>query len=216
MIGFVLLSTFFGKIAESLSLLLPTKHNSLEARLTNTRVMACWPRGVMPWESKPEQNTEDMVPDDQALIYRISQLKELKPDPPHGEESARGLVSQLTGNAITSLNVDLLKEEKSLLLEWLAVVEFQQQRAIRKQQEKANDGGSDDSENIECGNGSDTDDRKPRSEDTEESPGRNSPSDSDWEEKGTAAGAEGEADRDDATTAEAETFNPLASFMKAT
>lgn len=136
MIGFVFLSTFFGKIAECLALLLPKKHNSLEARLAATRVLACWPRGYMPWETKRDQmeNVEGMVPDDQALIYRIEQVKALKPDPPMDEiddnEHNRSLVSSLTGNPIHSLNIELLKHEESLLLEWLAVVRHQQQRAL--------------------------------------------------------------------------------------
>ncbi len=135
MIGFVFLSTFFGKIAECLALLLPKKHNSLEARLAATRVLACWPRGFMPWEKIPDQltNVAEMVPDDQALIYRIEQVKALKPDPPVEEngEQNRTLVGSLTGDPIHSLNVELLKQEETLLLEWIAVVQHQQQRAIQ-------------------------------------------------------------------------------------
>ena len=84
LIGFVFLSTFFGKIAELLNLLLPKKHNSLPARLAATRVLACWPRGFMPWETPPENAgaSNDILPDDQALIYRIQQSKALKPSPP--------------------------------------------------------------------------------------------------------------------------------------
>mmetsp|Transcript_17955 Transcript_17955/g.31472 ORF Transcript_17955/g.31472 Transcript_17955/m.31472 type:complete len:676 (-) Transcript_17955:6-2033(-) len=145
MIGFVLLSTFFGKIAETLSYLQPTQHNSLEARLANTRVLACWPRGFMPWESDEDETDEDdLIPDDQALIYRIRELKKLKPDPPKDDESARGLVSMLTGNAIRSMNVKLLHEEAALLQEWLAVVQFQEQRA--KEAAEADDSSGESEE----------------------------------------------------------------------
>lgn len=141
MIGFVLLSTFFGKIAETLSALLPKKHNSLESRLQQTRVVACWPYGFMPWEAKPEDkpgdevDVVDMVPDDQALIYRIEELHKLKPDPSvedDGQED-RGIVSTMTGNPIHSMNVELLTQEESLLQEWLTIVQNQKSLALRKQ-----------------------------------------------------------------------------------
>ena len=135
LIGFVFLSTFFGKIAELLNLLLPKKHNSLPARLAATRVLACWPRGFMPWETPPENAgaSNDILPDDQALIYRIQQVKALKPSPPTYSEDLgepnRGVVSSLTGNPSLSLNVELLKEEETLLQEWLEIIQRQQQRA---------------------------------------------------------------------------------------
>lgn len=137
LVGFVFLSTFFGKIAECLNLLLPKKHNSLPARLAATRVLACWPRGFMPWEKTPDNadGASDILPDDQALIYRIQQVKALKPDPPTGSEDLgepnRGVVSSLTGNPKLSRNVELLKQEEALLQEWLEIIQQQQQRALQ-------------------------------------------------------------------------------------
>lgn len=137
LIGFVFLSTFFGKIAECLNLLLPKKHNSLPARLAATRVLACWPRGFMPWEKSPEDAEvgNDILPDDQALIYRIQQVKALKPERPTASqdlgEPNRSVVSSLTGNPTLSMNVELLKQEETLLQEWLEIIQHQQQRALQ-------------------------------------------------------------------------------------
>lgn len=145
LIGFVFLSTFFGKIAETLAHLLPEKHNSLEARLAGTRVLACWPRGFMPWEQTPDKDdingvdytaNQDLLVsvDDQALVYRIEQAEKLKPDPPVDDEN-RGLLSTLTGNPIHSMNVELLQQEESLLKDWLDVVQKQKQKAIVQRQQ---------------------------------------------------------------------------------
>ena len=152
MIGFVFLSTFFGKIAEVLSAMIPQKHNSLPSRLAGTRLLACWPKGWMPWETPVDvraalanddwQDHQDLVvdPDDQALVYRIEQVQELKPDPPVEDDEdedgdgPRGIVSALQGNPILSLNVELLQQEENLLLEWLAVVQHQKGRALAKRQ----------------------------------------------------------------------------------
>jgi hypothetical protein len=141
LIGFVFLASFFGKIAATLNYLMPQQHNSLEYRLQKTRVLACWPWGWMPWEARikkkheeegVEEETDDELAsdsaDDQALLYRIEQVKKLKPDPPEGSER-RGLVSQLTGNSIHSVNVELLQREEELLREWIAVVRYQRRRA---------------------------------------------------------------------------------------
>jgi hypothetical protein len=143
MVGFVFLSTFFGKIVETLNYILPKQHNSLQQRLARTRVLACWPRGWMPWERQPTvasgtgetiPYTRDVHPDDEALIYRIEKLKEVKPDPPVDDEvdgeERRGIVSSLTGKAIHSMNVELLQEEESLLREWLDIVVRQKEIAI--------------------------------------------------------------------------------------
>lgn len=137
LVGFVFLSSFFGKIAACLSVLLPSQHNSLEFRLKKTRVLACWRWGFMPWESKKYEDEEEEEeneyatgsPDDEALLYRLDQLRQLKPDPPEGSER-RGLVSTLTGNSIHSMNIELLQKEETLLREWLAVVRLQERRAM--------------------------------------------------------------------------------------
>jgi hypothetical protein len=173
MIGFVFLSTFFGKIVETLSWLLPKQHNSLEQRLARTRVLACWPQGWMPWEKPPSEAIEaeqkvgnrQVDPDDEALVYRIEQVKELKPDPPvedGDDEQRRGIVSTWTGKAIHCMNVELLEEEASLLREWLAVVEHQKERALaaRSSSELSSsanneDGGENEHEGNKTGNNTD-------------------------------------------------------------
>jgi hypothetical protein len=138
LIGFVLLSNFFGKIAETIGGILPKQHNSLESRLKNTRVLACWPHGCLPWEKKPtgkvgeELEVLEMEPDDQALVYRIDQLSQLKPDPPmEGQgKPGRSFRSSMIGVSTFSVNVELLEKEESLLGEWLAVVQQQKARAL--------------------------------------------------------------------------------------
>ena len=95
----------------------------------------------MPWEERIKKKREEEgieeddddelasdSPDDQALLYRIEQVKKLKPDPPENSER-RGLVSHLTGNSIHSTNVELLQREEDLLREWIAVVRYQKRRA---------------------------------------------------------------------------------------
>ncbi|KAL3929597.1 MAG: hypothetical protein SGARI_004708, partial [Bacillariaceae sp.] len=82
-------------------------------------------------EGIEEDDDDDLAsdsPDDQALLYRIEQVKKLKPDPPENSER-RGLVSHLTGNSIHSTNVELLQREEDLLREWVAVVRYQKRRA---------------------------------------------------------------------------------------
>jgi hypothetical protein len=145
MIGFVLLSNFFGKIAETIGGILPKQHNSLTSRLKNTRVLACWPHGWMPWEKKPtgavgeELEVVEMDPDDQALVYRIDQLSQLKPDPPMEDEGQRdrGFMSTIKGISTLSVNVELLEKEESLLGEWLAVVQQQKARALAHRERQA-------------------------------------------------------------------------------
>jgi Ion channel len=174
MIGFVFLSTFFGKIVETLATVMPKKHNSLEHRLAKTRVLACWPHGWMPWENKPQKGDEDDInaaadtdnADDQALLYRIDRIKEIKPDPPVEEDGSqrRGLVSALTGNSIHCMNLELLQQEETLLREWLAVVQHQYQRAQAKraaEELKAalsvpREGSSEDEEEQVGGGGQDS------------------------------------------------------------
>ncbi|KAG7338840.1 ion channel [Nitzschia inconspicua] len=176
MVGFVILSTFFGKILETLAYFVPKKHNSLEHRLAKTRVLACWPWGWMPCERTPQvgedrytDNTVDTDnADDQALLYRIDRLRELKPDPPLEEDGSqhRGLVSALSGNSIHSMNVELLEQEAALLREWLAVVQHQAQRARAKREaaalpvhkEQEEDGQYDDNDDDEEAEKSEEDD----------------------------------------------------------
>jgi hypothetical protein len=144
LVGFVFLSNFFGKIAEFLSSLLPKKHNSLEARLANTRVFACWPWGWMPCEKKPQgedgadQAVAEMSPDDQALMYLIDQLSKLKPDVPNDDDAQhdRGIVSAITGKSILSMNMELLEKEESLLRAWLDVVQYQKERALKEMEQR--------------------------------------------------------------------------------
>ncbi|KAL3907376.1 MAG: hypothetical protein SGARI_003567 [Bacillariaceae sp.] len=68
LIGFVFLSSFFGKIAATLAFIMPQQHNSLEYRLEKTRVLACWPWGWMPWEAriKKKREEEGLEEDDDA------------------------------------------------------------------------------------------------------------------------------------------------------
>jgi hypothetical protein len=182
MVGFVFLSTFFGKIVEFLQCFLPSKHNSLENRLAKTRVLACWPVGWMPWEKVPQWGDDDETAaaaaaaaasgdnaDDQALLYRIERVKELKPDPPleeDGTQPHRGLVSALRGSPIHSMNVELLRQEEALLREWLAVVQHQRERALLKRAghqvdemtpNGASDDNSDANEDGDGGGGSNSD-----------------------------------------------------------
>ena len=152
MVGFVFLSNFFGKIVECLGAILPKRHNSLETRLKETRVLACWPRGWMPWD-RTYNNVDggngveivDMKPDDQALIYLLDQLNNLKPKPnePPEEQSERGFMSAMKGKSTLSVNVDLLEKQEELLRDWLTLVQQQKARAFahhehRKRMEAAN------------------------------------------------------------------------------
>jgi len=143
LIGFVFLSNFFGKIVECVTCILPQRQNALVTRLANTRVLACWSRGSVPWESKPQDTKQDDEievpldvdnPDDKALIYDIDQLRNLMPKPLIIEEgkrgSQRGLLSVIKGDSRLSMNVELLQAEETLLLEWLSIVQEQKARAL--------------------------------------------------------------------------------------
>lgn len=87
MIGFVFLSTFFGKIAESLAWMLPRRESSFQARLKATRPLACWKMGLLPWErdtpssSTAEKEGDDTQEDDAALLERIKVLENFAPEP---------------------------------------------------------------------------------------------------------------------------------------
>jgi hypothetical protein len=99
----------------------------------------------MPWEKKPtgavgeELEVVEMDPDDQALVYRIDQLSQLKPDPPMEDEGQRdrGFMSTIKGISTLSVNVELLEKEESLLGEWLAVVQQQKARALAHRERQA-------------------------------------------------------------------------------
>ena len=137
MVGFVFLSNFFGKIVECLGAILPKRHNSLETRLKETRVLACWPRGWMPWDRQFEGvdgtgvEVVNMGPDDQALVYLLDQLNNLKPKPhTEPEESERGFLSAMQGKAALSMNIELLEKQDELLRDWLIMVQQHKARAL--------------------------------------------------------------------------------------
>ena len=138
MIGFVFLSTFLNKLAEAIAWMLPQKHNSLEARLKATRVIACWKEGLLPWEASPEKDhsesplkPDELPPGIESPTKRIQELKKLLVMNSGAATDDRG-GSLTEGDSTLELagpkQLDLIEREEAIVLELLALIKEEKSR----------------------------------------------------------------------------------------
>lgn len=120
LVGFVFLSTFIGKIVETVNSILPTRENSLENVLRSTRVLACWPRGTFfkselfcLREEVPNEHDKDGFACQQQ---RIEDLCQLLPDSDTAESNPLNM-------PLDDLDPALLEREEQLLKQLLEMVQ---------------------------------------------------------------------------------------------
>ena len=139
MVGFVFFSSFLNKLAGSIAWMLPKNSESLESRLKATRALACWRRGLLPWEQATQddhlsqrQESDELSFEDDKTNQRIQLLKSMLA----GNDTGSNEKKESSTNEVARSNLDgsstseLIEEEEAVLLQLLAKVREQKGRAM--------------------------------------------------------------------------------------
>ena len=146
--GFVFLSNFFGKVAESLASILPKRNNSLEARLENTRVFACWKRGALlrligrhPSDENEEETDEAKTTEPEVLLQRVQSLQSFLTEEQQEEledGDAKAVDTEpRAGENDAAFALRLIEEEEALLQDLISLVHEKHERLLAQTQKNS-------------------------------------------------------------------------------